>query len=244
MPVELLGADPRKPSLVASRILPEKGRNLQDNDALMDHDRFAMQIPNHHHTSKIDGFQASPDKIHPGWAGGIGNSSDLVERLTLEPKSEAHPAMPVGRFRTEDINVSAEIVQRVMAAEKRGDLSTVGDQFADNFIFVDHGLGLEFKNRNDLTAFLMKTRELFPDFERQTQIVSSALDVVVSQWTLTATETEPFLNGQLRRVAILAEGASVIRLQNGKITHWSDYYDQVRSRRYRIIPYFTEEVAL
>ncbi len=58
------------------------------------------------------------------------------------------------------------------------------------------------------------------------------MDRVISEWTLTATQAEPLLAGRLRKVPICVQGISVVQIENGKISRWSDYYDQLKSRRH------------
>jgi hypothetical protein len=65
---------------------------------------------------------------------------------------------------------------------------------------------------------------------------------VISGWTLTAAQTEPFLGGLLRKVPICVRGISVVQIKNSKISQWSDYYDELESRRYDLEAFFTEWV--
>jgi steroid delta-isomerase-like uncharacterized protein len=136
------------------------------------------------------------------------------------------------------------ILQTALAAWRQEDFVELVDQFSDRFTFTDHALGLEFKDKGRLTEFLAKTRELFPDSERKANTILSSGDHVISEWTLTATQAEPFLNGRLRKVPICLQGVSVVQIENGKIKRWSDYYDQVKSRRYGIAALFTEWIGL
>ena len=143
-------------------------------------------------------------------------------------------------------NASAEatssdrILQIALAAWRQGNFVEVVDQFNDQFTFTDHALGLEFKDKGRLTEFLAKIGELFPDSERRDNTIFSSGGRVISEWTLTATKTEPFLGGQLRKVPIGVRGISVVQIENGKISQWSDYYDQLKSRRYGVANWFTE----
>jgi steroid delta-isomerase-like uncharacterized protein len=147
-------------------------------------------------------------------------------------------------------NVSVEattpdrILQTALAAWRQGNFVEAVDQFNDQFTFTDHALGLEFKDKGRLTEFLAKIRERFPDSERKDNTLFSGGDRVVSEWTLTATQTEPFLGGQLRKVPICVRGISVVQIKNGKISQWSDYYDELKSRRYGVAAFFTEWVDL
>ena len=139
-----------------------------------------------------------------------------------------------------EATTSDRILQIALAAWRLGNFVEVVDQFDDQFTFTDHALGLEFKDKGRLTEFLAKTRELFPDSERKANTIFSSGDRVISEWTLTATQTEPFLAGRLRKVPICVQGISVLQIKNGKINQWSDYYDQLQSRRNGLAAWFTE----
>jgi steroid delta-isomerase-like uncharacterized protein len=147
-------------------------------------------------------------------------------------------------------NASAEattpdrILQTALAAWKQDNFVEVADQFNDQFTFTDHALGLEFKDKGHLTEFLAKIQERLPDSERKDNTLFSSGDRVISEWTLTATQAEPFLGGRLRKVPICVQGVSVVQIKNGKISQWSDYYDKLRSRRYGVAPRFTEWIEL
>jgi len=147
-------------------------------------------------------------------------------------------------------NVSVEattpdrILQTALAAWRQGNFVEAVDQFNDQFTFTDHALGLEFKDKGRLTEFLAKILERFPDSERKDNTLFSGGDRVVSEWTLTATQTEPFLGGRLRKVAICVRGISVVQIKDGKISQGSDYYDELKSRRYGVAAFFTEWIEL
>ncbi|SRR5258707_11588518 len=110
-------------------------------------------------------------------------------------------------------NVSIEattpgrILQTALAAWRQGNFVAATDQFNDQFTFTDHALRLEFKDKGRLTEFLAKICELFPDSERRDSTIFSSGDRVISEWTLTATQTEPFPGGQLRKVPICVRTA-------------------------------------
>src|SRR5260370_37861096 len=125
-------------------------------------------------------------------------------------------------------NASAEattsdpILQIALAAWRQGNFVEVVVQFNDQFTFTDHALGLEFKDKGRLIEFLAKTRELFPDSERSDNTIFSSGDRVISEWTLTATKTEPFLGGRLRKVPICMQVISVVQIKNGQSRQWSE----------------------
>ena len=136
------------------------------------------------------------------------------------------------------------ILHAFLAAWWHGNVGEAADQFSDWFTFTDHALGLEFKDKERLTEFLAKAREFFPDTQRTDNTIFSSEDGVISEWTLTATLSEPFLGGLMRNVPIRVQGISVVQMQNGKITRWSDYYDQQTARRYGLASRFTEWTEL
>jgi len=136
------------------------------------------------------------------------------------------------------------VLQTALTALRQGNFVEVLDQFNDQFTFTDHALDLEFKDKGRLCEFLAKMREHFPDSERRTTTIFSSEDCVTSEWILTATHTEPFLNGSLRKVPVCVRGVSVVQIEHGKISQWSDYYDQVQSRRYTVAASFTEWIAV
>ena len=135
------------------------------------------------------------------------------------------------------------ILQTALAAWRQGNFVAAANQFNDQFTFTDHALGLEFKDKGRLTEFLAKTRELFPDSERKANTIFSSGDRVISEWTLTATQTDPFLGVRLK-VPICVQGISIVQIKNGKINQWSDYYDQLKSRRNGSAAWFTEWLEL
>jgi steroid delta-isomerase-like uncharacterized protein len=143
-----------------------------------------------------------------------------------------------------EATTSGRILQTALAAWKQDNFIKVADQFNDQFTFSDHGLGLQFKDKGRLIKFLAKIRERFPDSERRDNTILSSGDRVISEWTLAATNTEPFLGGRPRNIAIYLQGISVVKIQNGKISQWSDYYDQLKSRRYSVAALFTDWIEL
>ena len=143
-----------------------------------------------------------------------------------------------------EATTSDRILQAALAAWRQGNFVAAADQFNDQFTFADHALGLEFKDKGRLTEFLAKTCELFPDSERRDNTIFSSGDRVITEWTITATRTEPFLDGRLRKVPICVRGISVVQIKNGKISQWSDYYDQLKSWRHGLAALFTEWIEL
>jgi steroid delta-isomerase-like uncharacterized protein len=140
--------------------------------------------------------------------------------------------------------VQREVLLAVLTHLQKGEISEATAYFAESFHFNDRGIGLEFTNRERLAEFFQKTRELYPDSSLRTDRVLVSGNYVVTEWTLTATLTEPFFGAVSRKVPISLHGASVVRIENGKIAGWSDYYDGLISRRTALAAHFEEWVEL
>ena len=143
-----------------------------------------------------------------------------------------------------EIAAQEEVVCTVLMHLKNGKISDATACFAEKFEFKDRGIGLEFKNRERLAEFFQKTRELYPDSSLQTDTIFVSGDHVITEWTLETTLMEPFYGGLSRKVPVSLHGASIVRIHDGKITDWSDYYDGLTSRRTPLASYFTEWVGL
>jgi steroid delta-isomerase-like uncharacterized protein len=136
-----------------------------------------------------------------------------------------------------------QILQTFLTAWWHGNVVEAAEQFSDEFTFIDRALGLEFQDKEGLIEFLASAREFFPDGQRTDKTICSSDDGAVSEWTLTATVSEPFFGG-LSSVPIRVQGISVAQMQNGKIARWSDYYDQTTARRYGLASRFSEWTEL
>jgi len=108
--------------------------------------------------------------------------------------------------------------------------------------YKDHGTGLEFRDKERLTEFFRKTRELYPDYFLQADQTFVSGEHVITQWTLQVTISEPFYAGLTRRIPISIAGVSIVRTDNGTIADWADYYDGLTSRRTALAAHFTEWV--
>ena len=136
------------------------------------------------------------------------------------------------------------VVLTVLSQLKSGKIEEALAAFAEEFQFKDHGIGLEFKDKERLAEFFYKTRELYPDCLLQTDTIFVSGDRVITEWTLLFTLTEPFFGGLKRTVKVSVQGVSIVRIENGKIAEWADYYDGLTSRRTALGAHFEEWVEL
>jgi ketosteroid isomerase-like protein len=126
----------------------------------------------------------------------------------------------------------------VLTALSHGNISEAVDEFDDDFTFNDQALGLEFTDKGRLSEFFQKSRELFPDTVVEVISTFESGDHVIAEWKLTATQTVSYWI-QLQ-VPISLLGVSIAEIENGRITHWSDYYDEKTSRRVTLASLFTD----
>jgi steroid delta-isomerase-like uncharacterized protein len=139
-----------------------------------------------------------------------------------------------------DATTPDRIVRAFLDAWWHGDVIEAVDRFSDRFTFADHALGLEFKDKERLAEFLTAARAYFPDTRRADHTICRSEGVVVSEWTLTARPSQPFLDRLMPGVPIRVRGVSIVQVRNGKIGRWSDYYDQRKGWRYGLVSRFAE----
>ena len=137
-----------------------------------------------------------------------------------------------------------EVALAVLNHLQKGEISEATAYFAERFHFNDRGVGLEFTNVMRLADFFKKARELYPNSSLRTDSVLVSGDHVITEWTFQTTLTEPCWGGVSRKTPISLHGASVVRVENGKIKQWSDYYDGLTARRTALAAHFEEWVEL
>jgi steroid delta-isomerase-like uncharacterized protein len=137
---------------------------------------------------------------------------------------------------------SEKIVLAVVSHLNEGNIEDAIALFADQFSFKDHGTRLEFNTKDRLAEYFRKARELYPDMLVQIDTIFVSGDRALTEWTLQTTLLEPLFGNWKQRVPISLHGASVVRIENGRIMSWSDYYDGLISRRTALASYFTEWV--
>lgn len=140
--------------------------------------------------------------------------------------------------------VEGEVVTTALTHLKKGEITEVIACFAEKFQFNDRGIGLEFKNPRRLAEFFRKARDFYPDSSLETDKIILSGEHVITEWTLRTILPEPFYGGVLRKVRIELHGASIVRIANGKITEWTDYYDGLTSRRTALAAHFEEWMEL
>jgi ketosteroid isomerase-like protein len=167
---------------------------------------------------------------------------NLANTITeLEQKAGNRQEKGVVRDELTMVNAPQQILQSALDALREGDISDLVGQFADHFTFIDHTLTLEFTDKPRLREFFEKSRELFPDSALEVVSIVEEEDHAIAQWRLSAMQIVPY--GSISyRFPIFLFGATIVRVENGKIVHWTDYHDQSSSRRMSLPAFFIESV--
>jgi steroid delta-isomerase-like uncharacterized protein len=135
------------------------------------------------------------------------------------------------------------VVLTVLEHVRNGKIEDAIACFAEGFSFKDHGVDLEFNNKERLAEFFRKARELYPDSLLQTDAIFVSGDRVIIEWTLQGNVTEPcYYAGASLTFPVSVHGVSIVLIDHGKVADWSDYYDKLTSRRSALASYFTEWV--
>src|SRR5262250_2640498 len=90
------------------------------------------------------------------------------------------------------VTAQEELVLSVLRDLGNGQVEDATGHFADEFRFKDHGIGLEFKDKQRLAEFFQKTREFYPESVLETNTIVLSGDHVITEWTL-----QTILNGAL-----------------------------------------------
>jgi hypothetical protein len=121
---------------------------------------------------------------------GKGNMSKTIEAVgRFDPISVLHAKAPL-KGTTTGQKPSADILKSMLTALSEGRITDFVAGFQFPFKFTDHALDLEFNEPQQLTKFLEKSRELFPDTVIEVISVFQSGDAVIAEWELTATQAE------------------------------------------------------
>lgn len=137
-----------------------------------------------------------------------------------------------------------QAIRNVLEGRANDQIDDATIDFANEFRFKDHGIGLEFHDKKGLAEFFRKTREFFPGTSIHIDAIFVSEDHVIGEWTLQTSLAEPFYGGLKWKIPISLHGASIVRIENGKISDWADYYDGLTSRRTALAAHFTEWTEL
>jgi len=142
-----------------------------------------------------------------------------------------------------EVNDPVNILQSVLTDLRKGKISDAVDTFDDQFTFIDHALKLEFSDKERLREFFEKSNELFPDTIVELISTFESGEHIIAEWKISANRRQQYFGSELR-IPISFAGASVVQIENGRITRWSDYYDSNKSWRFSLAAFFTEWIGI
>jgi ketosteroid isomerase-like protein len=158
-----------------------------------------------------------------------------------QPAGNLHQNVAIRDDEGKIADTPQQILQSAVDALREGNISEVLEQFADDFTFNDHTLTLEFSDKARVREFLEKSRDLLPDTAREIVSIFENGDHAIAQWKLSTTQIVPYGLSKYR-FPIFLFGATIVRVENGKIVQWSDYHDQSSSRRTSLPAFFTQGI--
>src|SRR5262249_37483249 len=80
-------------------------------------------------------------------------------------------------------------------------------------------------------------------FAKDVRFTNHGSEHAIAHWRLPVTMTEALYAGLSRRILISLAGVSIVRVPDGKIADWADYYDGLTSRRTSLAAHFTDWIG-
>jgi steroid delta-isomerase-like uncharacterized protein len=127
---------------------------------------------------------------------------------------------------TASANSVRPVVDAYVAAWNRHDSAAFDTLLAADAVHEDIAHAFVGKGPGEIKGYLREITAAEPDFNWQiTKTVENGPNIV-AEWTWTGTYTGPSPSGRpVTNTHVSGRGASVIEVENGKIKHFTDYYD-------------------
>jgi steroid delta-isomerase-like uncharacterized protein len=117
------------------------------------------------------------------------------------------------------------VLEAYVSAWNRHDFAAFDKVLAADAIHDDIGYGFHGQGSAQIKDFMREVLKAEPDYDwRLTNIIVSGSDLA-AEWTWTATYTGDSPNGPVVRQRISGRGVAVVRIENGRIKRFTDYYD-------------------
>jgi steroid delta-isomerase-like uncharacterized protein len=117
------------------------------------------------------------------------------------------------------------VLEAYVAAWNRHDSAAFDTLLAADAVHEDLAQGFVGKSPAEVKGMMSELLKMQPDFEwKLTKTIENG-SMVAAEWTWTATYTGPGPTGPVKNLRISGRGASVVEIENGKIKHFTDYYD-------------------
>ena len=118
-----------------------------------------------------------------------------------------------------------QLYKKYIAAWLAHDTEAVVSFFAEGCVYEDLALGALNRGKSEVRAFVQATLAAIPDFTIEPKSVFATADRLVSEWTMTGTQTGDFPGLPATGKSFSVPVASVMEFQNGKIHRNTDYWN-------------------
>jgi len=132
--------------------------------------------------------------------------------VTADPKSSQVPS-------------GKAVLDAYVSAWKRHDFAALEKLLTPDAIHEDVAQGVHAQGLAEIKKFMREEIEGEPDLDWRLTTVVQAGPVVAAEWTWTGTYTGEGPTGHAKAQRISGRGASVVLIENGRIKHFTDYYD-------------------
>lgn len=127
--------------------------------------------------------------------------------------------------RTQTPKSGRALVEAYVSAWNRHDFAAFDKLLAADAVHEDLAEGFRGQGPGQIKDFMREVIKSQPDFHWQITSTIEAGPNVAAEWTWTATYTGDSPNGPVVRQKISGRGASIVAIENGRIKHLTDYYD-------------------
>ena len=118
-----------------------------------------------------------------------------------------------------------KLYQKYIAAWLAHDTEAVVSFFAEDCVFEDVALGVFYRGKPELKAFVQANLEAIPDFKIEPKSVFATVDRLASEWIMTGTQTGDLPGFPATGKSFSVPVASIMEIQNGKIHRNTDYWN-------------------
>lgn len=124
-----------------------------------------------------------------------------------------------------DVRSGKAVLEAYVSAWNRHDFAALDKLLTPDAVHEDVAQGVHAQGLVEIKKFMREEIEGEPDIDWRLTSVVDAGPVVAAEWTWTGTFTGEGPSGRVTAQRISGRGASVVVIANGRIKHFTDYYD-------------------
>ena len=117
------------------------------------------------------------------------------------------------------------LARKLCDAWSSHDARVVDEVFAEQGVYEDVAAGRTIEGRQAIKGFLNQNFAAIPDFKVDVTKIFSTGGMVACEWVMSGTQTGDFPGLPATGKSFTVRGASIAKVQDGTIVHWTDYYD-------------------